>query len=75
MLFNSNPKVNKFRYYSNFVMVAVYLALGLLFLFSEIGIDYFPAFRKQIGCIMIVYAVIRIILTRSKFKREENDQN
>jgi hypothetical protein len=52
-------------------MVAIYAALGLLFLFSDIGIDTFPAYRKEIGCIMLIYAVIRTVLSIKKFKREE----
>ena len=52
-------------------MVAIYIALGLLFLFSDIGTESFPAYRKEVGCVMIVYAAIRIVLSRQKFKREE----
>lgn len=75
MLFNSNPTVNKFRYYSNYTMVAIYLALGLLFLCTDIGIEYFPAFRKEIGWVMIIYAIIRTALNIKKFKREENEED
>jgi hypothetical protein len=63
--------VTKIRYYSNFAMVAIYIALGLLFLFTDIGIDSFPAYRKEIGWVMLIYAVIRVALSIRKFKREE----
>lgn len=75
MLFNSNPTVNKIRYYSTFLMVAIYLTLGLLFLFTDIGIDKFPAFRKEIGVVMLVYGVIRAFTTIRKIKFEGNDRN
>jgi len=74
--FNSNPSVNKIRYYSGFVMVAVYLTLGLLFLFTDIAIDIFPAYRKPIGATMVVYGIVRIILAIQKNKRnqQQNDR-
>lgn len=76
MLFNnSSPTLNKFRYYSNFLMVAVYLGLGLLFLFTDIGIEYFPAFRKEIGWVMLIYSVVRTILSIRKFKREKYEED
>jgi hypothetical protein len=56
-------------------MVAIYLALGLLFLFTDIGIEYFPAFRKEIGWIMLIYAVVRTILSIKKFKRKEHEED
>ncbi|HET6227105.1 MAG TPA: hypothetical protein VFF27_12550 [Bacteroidia bacterium] len=75
MLFNSNPTVNKIRYYSTFVMVAIYLALGLLFLFTDIRIDTFPAYRKEIGIVMLVYAGIRTYTTVRKIKAQGNDRD
>lgn len=75
MLFNSNPTVNKIRYYSTFLMVAIYLALGLLFLFTDIGIDKFPVYRIQIGVVMLIYGVIRAFTTVRKIKLEGNDRN
>jgi len=56
-------------------MVAIYLTLGLLFLFTDIGIDKFPAFRKEIGVVMLVYGVIRAFTTIRKIKFEGNDRN
>jgi len=49
-------------------MVAVYLTLGFVFLFTDIAIDTFPMYRKPIGITMIVYAVIRTYLTIRKNK-------
>jgi hypothetical protein len=56
-------------------MVAVYLTLGLLFLFTDIGIDYFPAYRNEIGWVMLIYAVLRTFLSIRKFKQKENDED
>lgn len=49
-------------------MVAVYLALGVLFFFTDIAIDTFPEYRKTIGITMIVYGILRIFLTIRKIK-------
>ena len=75
MHFNSNPTINKIRYYSTFLMVAIYLALGLLFLFTDIGIDKFPNYRIEIGVVMLVYGAIRTFTTMRKIKLEGNDRN
>jgi len=70
---DSNPSVNKIRYYFGFLMVAVYLALGLLFLFTDIAIDTFPANRQPIGIIFIVYGVFRTITIILKLRKLRNN--
>jgi hypothetical protein len=50
-------------------MVAVYLALGLLFLFTDIAVESFPANRKPIGIAFLVYAVFRTIMTIQKIRK------
>ena len=69
----SNPSVNKIRYYTHFIMVAVYLALGLLFLFTDIAIDMFPANRQPIGIIFLAYAIFRTVMTVIRLKRLKNE--
>jgi hypothetical protein len=56
-------------------MVAIYIALGLLFLFTDIAVDKFPAYRKEIGAVMLVYAAIRTFSTVRRIKLEGNDRN
>ncbi len=55
-------------------MVAVYLALGLLFLFTDIAIDTFPVYRKPVGIIMIVYAGVRTFLNIKKEKNKQKNE-
>jgi hypothetical protein len=50
-------------------MVAVYFALGLLFFFTDIAFDTFPANRKPIGIVFIVYGFFRLILTIQKIRK------
>ncbi len=71
MDFKSNPAVNNIRYYSNFLMIAVYVALGLLFFFTDIAIETFPNYRKELGMTMLVYSVVRTIMTIRKRKRDK----
>ena len=49
--------VNKLRFYSNFVMVAIYISLGLLFLVTDVAIDTFPGYRKETGGIVKAAAI------------------
>ncbi len=51
--------VNKISHYFGFFMVAVYLAIGLLFLLTDIAENLFPNYRKEIGLVMIAYSIYR----------------
>jgi hypothetical protein len=68
---DSNPVINKIRYYSSFVMAAIYLVIGLLFLFSDIAIQTFPEYRKPVGLVLIAYAAFRTYSTITKLKQQE----
>jgi len=71
---DSNPSVNKIRYYIHFLMVAVYLALGLLFLFTDIAIETFPANRQPIGIIFIAYGLFRTVATIYKLRKLKRNE-
>ena len=73
MFSGSHPVLDKIRCYSGYLMIAVYFALGVLFFFTDIAVDIFPSYRKEIGSTMMVYAVIRIILTIRKNRREKDE--
>lgn len=55
-------------------MVTVYLALGLLFLFTDVAINAFPSNRKPIGIIFLVYGSFRLILTLQKIRKAKEDE-
>jgi hypothetical protein len=55
----NNPLITKIRYYFSVIIVALYLGIGLLFLFSDIAIETFPAYREAVGALLICYAVYR----------------
>ncbi|HEX8515229.1 MAG TPA: hypothetical protein VF868_03445 [Bacteroidia bacterium] len=50
-------------------MVALYFALGLLFLFTDIAIDTFPENRRPIGIVFIIYGLFRMIVTIQKLRK------
>lgn len=52
--------INKINYYFSLIMIALYFIIGLLFLFSDIVIDTFPAYREVIGGILLLYGVFRL---------------
>ena len=74
MLSDSNPLVNKIRYYFGFGMVALYLVIGLLFLFSDIAIQTFPLYRTGVGILFIIYAGFRLFVTIRKQRQEKQNE-
>lgn len=54
-------------------MVSVYLALGLLFLFTDIAVNAFPSNRKPIGIVFLVYGTFRLILTIQKVRKARKE--
>ncbi len=55
-------------------MIAVYLGLGLLFLFTDVAATIFPSYRKELGITMLIYCVIRTGLMIWKHKKEQRDE-
>jgi hypothetical protein len=60
--------VNRLSHYFGFAMVAVYVALGLLFLFTDAAAEIFPLYRKALGAVMLVYASYRSYTIYKKIK-------
>jgi hypothetical protein len=54
-------------------MIAVYFSLGLLFFFTDIGVDMFPSYRKELGVTMIIYSGIRSFMVIRKHRKERED--
>lgn len=69
MDYNDRPEVKKIQHYFSFIMVAVYIILGILFLFTKIGNDTFPAYRQEAGIVFIVYALFRFYTTLKRLKQ------
>lgn len=50
-------------------MVVFYVAIGLLFLFTDVASETFSANRTPIGIIFICYGLFRMIITIGKIKK------
>lgn len=70
---NSNSLVKQIGYYFSFLMVALYVGIGLMFLFTDIGVQMFPVYREAVGGILLVYSAFRIFMIIRK-NRNENDE-
>ena len=53
-------------------MVALYLGIGLLFLFTDIAIETFPAYRGPVGGLLVVYAGFRMYSIIKRYKQERD---
>ena len=73
MFQGSHPLIDKLRIYSGYAMIAVYMALGIVFFFTDIALTTFPSYRKEIGSTMMIYSVVRLFLTYRKNKREKDE--
>jgi hypothetical protein len=75
---SGNPTVKQVLYYFSFVMVLVYMAIGLLFIFTNVLIDLVHKNRTIIGLFFIAYGIFRgymlIRLKRSREKFEESQK-
>ncbi len=63
MFFDNNSIIDKIRYCFNFIMIAFYLIIGGLFLFSDVLIHIFPVYREAVGLIFIIYGAFRLYLS------------
>jgi membrane protein YdbS with pleckstrin-like domain len=71
MLSNNTSPLKKVSYYFSFVMVALYIVIALVFLFTDAAIETFPVYREAVGGILLVYAVFRIFVIIKRNRREE----
>lgn len=54
-------------------MIAIYFALGVLFFFTDMGIQTFPSYRKELGATLMIYPLIRSIIMIVKHRREKEN--
>ena len=54
-------------------MIAVYLGIGLLFFLTDVAVNTFPNYRKELGATMMIYAVVRSFLMIRKHKKDKEN--
>lgn len=74
MLSNNNPSLKKITYYFSFVMVALYIAIGLLFLCTDVARATFPVYREAVGGLLLVYAIFRLYMIIKRNRRQEQEE-
>jgi cytochrome c biogenesis protein CcdA len=50
---------NKLRFYTGFLLLAFYLTVGFIFLFTDVWGDLVPKGRALIGLLLILFGTIR----------------
>jgi cytochrome c biogenesis protein CcdA len=64
--------INKLRFYSSFLLLAFYIVVGILFLFTDIWEDLLPKSRFAIGIILILFGVFRFYVAYRRYLNKNN---
>jgi cytochrome c biogenesis protein CcdA len=63
---------NRVRFYLSFLLLAFYIGVGILFLFTDIWEDLLPKSRFVIGIILILFGVFRFYVAYRRYIRKNN---
>ncbi len=58
---------NKPRFYLSFLLFAFYLAIGIMFLFTDTWIDLMPKGRSIIGIVLILFGALRFYIAYRRY--------
>jgi|GEM_PF-1790590 cytochrome c biogenesis protein CcdA len=64
--------LNRTRFYFSFLLLAFYLVVGFLFLFTEIWSDLLPKARFTIGIILVLFGILRFYVAYRRFASKKN---
>lgn len=64
--------LNRARFYFSFLLLAFYLVVGFLFLFTEVWSDLLPKARFTIGIILVLFGVLRFYVSYRRFSGKKN---
>lgn len=59
--------LNKIRFYSVFLLLAFYIGVGLVFIFTDIWADLLPKSRFLIGIILILWGILRFYVAYKRY--------
>jgi len=59
--------VNTMRFYFTFLVVALYLVVGFLFLFTNVWADLIPKARIIIGLILMSFGMLRFYIAYKRY--------
>lgn len=62
-----NRSWNRLRFYLSFLLLAFYLTIGFLFLFTDTWIDLLPKGREIIGIILVLFGILRFYIAYRRY--------
>jgi hypothetical protein len=80
MAFDQKNSIKEVLFYFSFLMVLVYIGIGLMFMFSNFLSEMVRDNRAVIGGIFIIYGVFRLYMlirlkrARDKYRSQENEK-
>ena len=60
--------LNAFRYVLSFFLLAFYLIIAFLFLFTNTWSDLIPTYRIIIGLVLLAFAALRFYISFTRFR-------
>jgi cytochrome c biogenesis protein CcdA len=64
--------LNNIRFYSSFLLLAFYIIVGILFLFTDTWEDLLPKSRFAIGIILILFGSIRFYIAFRRYLNKKD---
>jgi hypothetical protein len=61
---------NTFRFYSSYLLLAFYIVIGILFLFTDKWIDMISSGRKTIGTVIVLFGLLRFYIAYRRYKKK-----
>lgn len=61
---------NKLRLYLSFLLLAFYLTIAFLFLFSDVWADLIPKGRTIIGLVLLLFGSLRFYVAYRRYKNK-----
>jgi cytochrome c biogenesis protein CcdA len=59
--------INRLRFYSGYLLLAFYLTIGILFIFTDIWADLIPKGRALIGISLILWGILRFYVAYRRY--------
>jgi uncharacterized membrane-anchored protein len=60
-------KWNKLRLYLSFLLLAFYLIIAYLFLFTDVWVDLLPKGRSIVGIVLFLYGALRFYIAYRRY--------
>ena len=58
---------NKLRFYLSFLLLAFYIVIGYLFLFTDVWADLLPKGRNTVGIVLFLFGAFRFYIAYRRY--------